>query len=174
MRVAFFICSKVECISHTIPDYSRVVNRGLNHIIAEAEEKMEYSADKDTTAFYEAVKLTLQGVINYAHNLSDEAKQLIDSAREEMATLNNEGVSLVKSGKLKEAVGLFLKAADGLPRNRTVNLNAAQVLIMQIKQEGMDQRYLNKAKEFLDRVRQIDPSNEKYTALMKLLDEVHT
>jgi len=76
MRVAFFICSKVECISHTIPDYSRVVNRGLNDIIAEAEEKMKFSADKDTAAFYEAVKLVLEGVINYAHSLSDEAKKL--------------------------------------------------------------------------------------------------
>jgi len=79
-RLVFFLCSKVECISHTIPDYSKVVNRGLNDIIREAEEKLHgQQQDTMTRSFYEAVKLSLEGVVAYAHNLSDEARKLAAS-----------------------------------------------------------------------------------------------
>lgn len=37
-RIVFFLCSKPYTISHTIPDYASVVNRGLNALKAEAEE----------------------------------------------------------------------------------------------------------------------------------------
>lgn len=101
-----------------------------------------------------------------------EATNMVASAREEMTAINNQGVALVKAGKLDEALGLFLKAADGLPRNRTVNLNAAQVLIMHLQQKGVDKRYLNKANDFLERVRNIDPGNEKYHTLMAMLGQM--
>ncbi len=79
-RLVFFLCSKPECISHTIPAHWKVVNRGLNDIIREAEEKKaEHSTDADKSAFYEAVKLVLEGVIEYAQNLSKEAKKLAAS-----------------------------------------------------------------------------------------------
>jgi pyruvate formate-lyase/glycerol dehydratase family glycyl radical enzyme len=77
-KLVFFLCSKPYCISHTIPDYSRVVSRGLNYIIKEAEEKKS-GADTEKSAFYEAIKLVLEGVIAYANNLSDEATKLAAS-----------------------------------------------------------------------------------------------
>lgn len=100
------------------------------------------------------------------------ATDLVASTRREMAALNNEGVALVKAGDLEQALGLFLKAADGLPRNRTVNLNAAQVLVMHLQREGFNKQQFAKANEFLERVQQIEPGNEKYQTLMAMLGQI--
>lgn len=71
-KLVFFICSKPNCITHTIPDYAKVVKRGLNDVIREAEEK-KANGELEAADFYEAVKLVSQGVINYAKNLSKDA-----------------------------------------------------------------------------------------------------
>ena len=38
-KLVFFLASKPNCISHTIPDFSRAVNRGLRAMIDEALER---------------------------------------------------------------------------------------------------------------------------------------
>jgi len=94
-KLVFFLCSKPYCISHTIPAHWKVVQRGLNDIIREAEEKKEeHSSDAEKSAFYEAVKLVLEGVIAYAQKLSAEAKRLASSEtdasrKSELETLAN-------------------------------------------------------------------------------------
>ena len=79
-RIAFFVCSKPVTISHTIPDYASVVNRGLEALMAEAEEKeraLGTSAEDQSKAyFYQAVKLVIEGVLAFAENLCREADRL--------------------------------------------------------------------------------------------------
>jgi formate C-acetyltransferase len=79
-RIAFFVCSKPVAISHTIPDYASVVNRGLKAIKAEAgeEERTLGTSEEDRAKayFYQAVKLVIDGVLAYAENLSREADRL--------------------------------------------------------------------------------------------------
>ena len=79
-RIAFFSCSKPVCISHTIPDYASVVNRGLRALKAEAEEKERMlgtsEAKQYKACFYEAVKLVIEGVLAFAQRLSREADRL--------------------------------------------------------------------------------------------------
>lgn len=79
-RIVFFLCSKPYTISHTIPDYASVVNRGLNALKAEAEEKERAlgtsEEDRKRAYFYQAVKLVIEGVLAFAHNLSREADRL--------------------------------------------------------------------------------------------------
>lgn len=111
-RLVFFLCSKPECISHTIPAHWKVVNRGLNDIIREAEEKKKaHSADAEKSSFYEAVKLAMEGVIAYAQNLSAEAKKLAASETDtdrkaELETLANicAKVPAEKSDSFQEAL----------------------------------------------------------------------
>ncbi|MCK4388781.1 MAG: formate acetyltransferase [Desulfobacterales bacterium] len=73
-RVVFFIATKVYCISHTVPNYAAVVERGLLDIINEAKEKElslgNSSDDKEKRDFYQAVQLSLNGILSYAANLS--------------------------------------------------------------------------------------------------------
>ncbi|WP_172840367.1 tetratricopeptide repeat-containing response regulator [Solemya pervernicosa gill symbiont] len=106
------------------------------------------------------------------HNLGAEGDALIREIRSEITDLNNRGVSLVKEGNLDDAIGLFEEAANRLPKNKTVNLNAAQVVIMQMQKLGANRTGLQQVNEFLDRVRDSDPANEKLVALQRMATEL--
>ncbi len=89
-KAAFFVASKAGCISHTIPYFEKVLAKGLEHMIAEARQKEEKSRQKEEKSrqkgpgtenreqvvFYQAMQVAMQGIINYANNLSEKARQL--------------------------------------------------------------------------------------------------
>lgn len=85
--------------------------------------------------------------------LADEGEQLIDTEHQAMIRLNNEGVALARDGKLRDSVVLFLKAAQSMPENTTINLNAAQSLLMLMSRQGADPRSLEQVRIYLTRVR---------------------
>lgn len=80
-RIVFFIASKAGTISHTIPDYSVALEKGLEHLIAEAAlREATLRAKRSLTLeetrslhFFEAVQVALGGILAYAGNLADEA-----------------------------------------------------------------------------------------------------
>lgn len=80
-NLVFFLTSKPICISHTIPDFSQAVNRGLRSIIEEAEEKKKEAADPGPREFYEAIATVLEGIVGFAHNLSVQARKMADKER---------------------------------------------------------------------------------------------
>jgi len=79
-RIVFFLASKPSSISHTIPDYASVVNRGLKAIRAEAEAKEQAPGapeeEQNRAQFYQAIRLVIDGVLAFAQNLSREAEKL--------------------------------------------------------------------------------------------------
>jgi pyruvate formate-lyase/glycerol dehydratase family glycyl radical enzyme len=77
-RLVFFITSKAECISHTIPDFSRAINQGLRQIINEAHQKSRDTNEEAKKTFYEAICEVLLGIIAYSRNLAAKAKELAD------------------------------------------------------------------------------------------------
>jgi len=95
-RLVFFLASKPNCISHTIPDFSRAIRLGLRHIIDEANEKGNSTDDASKKEFYAAISEVLQGIIKYTNNLADEAERLAADEHDpklkkellEMATIN--------------------------------------------------------------------------------------
>ncbi|GAB6040762.1 response regulator [Endothiovibrio diazotrophicus] len=99
--------------------------------------------------------------------LGADGKDLITAVKGELVKLNNQGVQLVKEGKLEDATRFFLDAVKGMPKNKTANLNAAQVMLMSMQKSGPDNRYLYKVRECLDRAREIDPNDKQ---LQKLSD----
>ncbi|MBZ5655726.1 MAG: hypothetical protein LAO56_10665 [Acidobacteriia bacterium] len=72
-KFVFFLASKPNCISHTIPDFSRAVREGLRAIINDALERQERSTNQRQKDFYQAMAEVLEGIIAYAHNLADAA-----------------------------------------------------------------------------------------------------
>ena len=104
--------------------------------------------------------------------MEDEGKELIESTRDEVNKLNNKGVQMLKAGKIDEAISLFVKAADTAPENKTINLNAAQVLIMKAKKNKKDASLLEKASEYLENAGHKDRFDEKYMALLDAYDEL--
>jgi formate C-acetyltransferase len=77
-RVAFFLSDKATCVSHTVPDFDRLLKYGLNGLMQRALKDM-----KDGTAGTDEQKEFLKGVIKvfegankYAENLAKEAEKV--------------------------------------------------------------------------------------------------
>ncbi|MHC4628480.1 MAG: pyruvate formate lyase family protein, partial [Planctomycetota bacterium] len=75
-RLVFFLASKPNCISHTIPDFSRAIGLGLRQIINEANDKANSTDDASKREFYAAISKVLEGIITYSNRLADEAERL--------------------------------------------------------------------------------------------------
>lgn len=81
-HLVFFLTSKPECISHTIPDFSKVLKFGLKGIIEEAEINKDGKSPSEIE-FYTAIQEVLKGIIVYSRNLAREAERLADLEAEE-------------------------------------------------------------------------------------------
>ena len=128
-RIVFFLASKPYTISHTIPDYRVVVERGLIELIREAREK-ELSCgnsgrEGEKREFYQAVRLALQGIIAYALHLGEAAHAL---ARRE------------KDGRRRQELldisEICLRVPAERPRNLREALNALWICKVALYQEN--------------------------------------
>jgi formate C-acetyltransferase len=81
-RLVFFLASKPNCISHTIPDFSRAVKLGLRKIIDEAREREEKAADYSQREFYQAISEVLEGIIAYSRDLAAKAEAMADKEKD--------------------------------------------------------------------------------------------
>ena len=75
-RLVFFLASKPNCISHTIPDFSRAIRIGLRGIIEDAEARRQSATTPGQNHFYRSICEVLEGIIAYSNNLADEAERL--------------------------------------------------------------------------------------------------
>lgn len=112
----------------------------------------------------DAVLAQTQALFN-EFDMADAGQSLISNTRQEVIDINNRGVKLTKEGKLEDAIDFFEKAAVGMPENKTVNLNAAQSLIMFMQKEGKKDSLMRKTGKYLERLNKIDPADEKYQKL---------
>jgi len=91
--------------------------------------------------------------------LTADPKNFVSEIRREIVKLNNKGVEMAKAGQLNEAVVLFGEAVAAMPGNKVVNLNAARVMIINMRESGIERDQLIKVRELLDRVRTMEPEN---------------
>lgn len=75
-RLVFFLGSKNNCISHTLPDFSKAIKLGLRAVIDEAKAKRDQASDIAQREFYCAIVEVLKGIIAYANNLATKAEEL--------------------------------------------------------------------------------------------------
>lgn len=104
--------------------------------------------------------------------MEEKGNGIIKTARESVIKLNDDGVNLAQSGKLTEAIAYFEEAAEKLPENKIINANAAQVLMLYMKKNGINQQQLMKAKTYLDRVIIIDETYRDIPLLLSLYREL--
>jgi formate C-acetyltransferase len=129
-RIIFFLATKAHVISHTIPNYAAVVDRGLREIIDEARDK-ELSLgntplDQGKRDFYRAVQLSLQGVLVYADKLS---RQALDEARKE-------GISPPRRDELLKMGRVCARVPGEKPRSFREAVNAIWICKVALHQEG--------------------------------------
>ena len=86
--------------------------------------------------------------------------------------LNGKGIRLYNSNHIYESIEYFEKAAENLPENISVNMNAAQALLFHIKAKGKNPELLQRARNYLDISQKLDKNNEKYQKLEDIFSEV--
>ncbi len=104
--------------------------------------------------------------------MEESGVKIIEESRQEIIRLNNEGVELASDGKLTEAIAYFERAAARLPDNKIINANAAQILMLFMKENGTSEPNLDKVKTYLDRVRKIDESFKDIPMLLAMYNEL--
>ena len=120
-KIVYYISGKAGCISHCVPDYSRALNEGLESIISEAKLKeTELSAgtpgdeNAKKIAFYQAVQLALQGIINYATNIALAAQVLSLTETDDARRENLEAIAEVCSQVPAKPARNFREAVNAL------------------------------------------------------------
>ena len=104
--------------------------------------------------------------------LSADPGAMIADIKREIVRLNNRGVELAKLGKLDEAMLLFEEAVVGMPGNKVVNLNAARIFMLHMDESGIDADLISKVREYLERVRQMDPEDRTLHKMQRMLKQL--
>jgi pyruvate-formate lyase len=71
---------KTVALSHTIPDFPRLLEGGLEPILKDAEAREAGAAGGPSKDFYRATSVALRGVLAYAENLGKEAERQAEQA----------------------------------------------------------------------------------------------
>ncbi|MBN2493315.1 MAG: formate acetyltransferase [Deltaproteobacteria bacterium] len=79
-RFVLYFLWKTNAVSHTVANVPAVLDRGLADIAAEAHRRREAAGDPAKRAFYSALQLACEGVIDYARRLGAKARELARSA----------------------------------------------------------------------------------------------
>ncbi len=79
-KFVLFLASKPNCISHTIPDFSRAVNEGLRAVIDDAQGRKALAGSGPEKEFYQAISEVMEGVITYARRIADAAAAMAEKA----------------------------------------------------------------------------------------------
>lgn len=101
-----------------------------------------------------------------------EGSALVDGSVKSIIQLNNEGVRKAQQGDLEGSVRLLTEAAERLPGNTQIVLNAAQALLVYIDQRGWHDAFMESAQHYLALVRSRDPNNPKLLGINKLAQEI--
>ncbi|MBT5231914.1 MAG: efflux RND transporter permease subunit, partial [Methylococcales bacterium] len=82
------------------------------------------------------------------------------------------GVDMFQNGKFWEAIIHFEQVAVKFPQSKSLNLNAAQAMLIFMQRNGADVGFLKRSKRYLDRAEKVAPNDEKYHKLLKLYDHL--
>ncbi len=67
------------CAGHIVPDYPRLLKKGLSGIIADAEAQRANIQNPGEEAFLDSVVVALEGVIHFAERLADRCQSEADA-----------------------------------------------------------------------------------------------
>jgi tetratricopeptide (TPR) repeat protein len=101
-----------------------------------------------------------------------EGKALIQKASQAVIEINNQGVLLAHDGKFEDGIKLIQRALETLPNNDLMIMNLCGMLIGLMSKNGATNILIGEARELLERVQKINPSNKKYNTYMTMVNNL--
>lgn len=89
-----------------------------------------------------------------------------------MVAINNQGVTLAKTGDFLGGVNLLRAAAQKLPNNEVILVNLCSLLIGLMSRESKKDLLASEVRGLLERVHQLNPANRKSQQLADTLTRV--
>jgi tetratricopeptide (TPR) repeat protein len=100
-----------------------------------------------------------------------EGAVLVDSAVADAVSLNNEGVRRAQAGDLEGAIALLETAAEKLPSNAHIVMNAAHSLIAFMLRNGPAPDKVARVRTYLDHIGSRQPEHPKYRQVATLFQQ---
>ena len=100
--------------------------------------------------------------------LESEGEVFLEATRKRMITLNNEAVALAKAGELEKAGAMLDEAADRLPNNAQVSINAAIAAMMGVQRRGPSAELIAKAHRYITQANRANPDHPRLAEAVKL------
>ncbi len=117
-KMVFFMSGKTTVISHTVPYYEKVLKIGINGIIAEAETHIGHLnddiTDGDQINFYRSMVIVLNGLKEYAYNLSEAAQIAAAKATNDATKSEYEEIARICKKVPAEGATTFREAVNAL------------------------------------------------------------
>lgn len=105
--------------------------------------------------------------------MGEEGAERIKKSSQEVININNQGVVLANQGKFEDGIKLLRQALQNMPNNDLMLMNLCGMILGLMSRTGKrDDRLIYEARELLDRVRRINPSNKKYNAYLGTLNKL--
>lgn len=100
------------------------------------------------------------GHVCTAVGMADSGKAQIAEVKKKVIRINNTGFRLIKKGDFDAAIKLLREAAQEMPRNLTVNLNAAKAMMMKMEQaERVSNDDIQIVRDYIRHVRDSAPND---------------
>jgi len=73
-RIAFYLTDKATCVSHTVPDFDRILEFGMNGLMARMRQDIDRLGAGPQRTFLQGVTSVFEGAVDYASRLADAAE----------------------------------------------------------------------------------------------------
>jgi DNA-binding response OmpR family regulator len=98
----------------------------------------------------------------------EQGETLVERCIDDAVRINNEGVALAKSGDLDGAIERLQEAAETMPDNAHIVMNAAHALVSHMQVHGLQADKRDRVEAYLRRVHLRHPEHPKYLQVAEL------
>lgn len=110
--------------------------------------------------------------VSHEGGLAEKTDLAIRGIQQEIIKTNNTGVRLIREGDYEAAVALLRQAADEMPGNKTINLNAAKACIIKMENLGVTSEDVQQVRRCIERVEKSAPDDWRLADVKTRLREI--
>jgi tetratricopeptide (TPR) repeat protein len=90
-----------------------------------------------------------------------EGIDFLEATRKRMIKLNNDAVTMAQSGDVAKAITMLTEAADRLPNNCQISVNAALAILLDVQRNGASEEKFLLARDYIGRARAANPEHRQ-------------